>query len=301
MISIYIVVLNWNGSDDTASCLQSLSKVKEKGFKKTVVVVDNASSDNSVGQISKAFPKIKIIKNAKNLGFTGGNNVGIAYAMKKGADYVLVLNNDTVVKADFLEHLLTSFSDTQVGMVCPKIYFAKGHEFHKKRYRSSDLGNVLWAVGGKIDWKNVYATNQGVDEVDKGQYDKVAEVNFAPGACVLISRKLLETVGTFDEKYYLYFEDTDQAVRARKAGFKVLYDPKAVIWHKVAGSSAIGSDLNDYFITRNRLLFGMRYGSLRAKIALGRESIKMLLQSRPWQKRGVLDAYAGRFGRGSWK
>jgi hypothetical protein len=111
----------------------------------------------------------------------------------------------------------------------------------------------------------------------------------------------LKNAGLFEEKYFMYLEDADLSQRLKRKGWEVLYTPKAEIWHKVAQSSGIGSDLNDYFITRNRLLFGMRYAALRTKFALIRESIRLLLTGRKWQKTGIRDFYLGRFGRGSWK
>ena len=137
--------------------------------------------------------------------------------------------------------------------------------------------------------------------MDKGQFERVRETDFATGACMLIKRELLEKVGTLDEKYFMYFEDSDLSHRARNAGYEVLYAPPARIWHKVSQSSKVGGDLNDYFIIRNRLLFGMRYAPVRTRLALYRESLRLFWKGRPWQKKGVLDFYLGKFGRGSWK
>lgn len=150
-----------------------------------------------------------------------------------------------------------------------------------------------------MDWDNVLGGNRGVDEVDLGQYDKTEETDFATGACMFIRRDALEKAGLFDEKYFMYLEDVDLCQRTREAGFGVMYAPKGYLWHKVARSSGIGSSLNDYYLTRNRLLFGMRYAKLRAKGALLREAFKLLLFGRKWQRQGVLDFYLGRFGRGN--
>lgn len=154
---------------------------------------------------------------------------------------------------------------------------------------------------GDIDWANVYGTNHGVDEVDRGQYDKTKETDFATGSCMFLRCKALDDVGLLDEKYFMYFEDADLSQRMEKSGWKILYAPKATLWHKVAQSSAIGGELNDYYITRNRLLFGMRYAPLRTKFALVRESIKLAITGRKWQRVGARDFYLGRFGKGSWE
>lgn len=309
MVKIFIIILNWNRANDTIECLKSVSKLRIMNYDLSILVVDNASSDNSVEKIQKlkfknqyGNLKFKIIKNSENLGFAAGNNVGIKYALKHKADYVIVLNNDTIVHKDLLIHLIKAVKKyPDFGAASPKIYFEKGYEYHKNRYRKGDLGKVIWYAGGEIDWKNVYGKTRGVDEVDKGQYERTEETDFATGTCIFLSRKVLETVGLFDEKYFMYYEDTDLSQRIKTRGFSVLYIPTAVVWHKVAQSSGIGSGLNDYYTTRNRLLFGMRYAGLRTRFALYKESLRMLLVGREWQKKGVLDFYLGRFGKGSWQ
>ena len=263
MVKVFVVILNWNRPDDTVECLESINRLSVVGYQLSVVVVDNASSDDSIEKIQNDKLKFKIIENKENLGFAGGNNVGIKYAIKNGADYVMVLNNDTIVHPDLVLRIIEATKKhSNFGVASPKIYFEREFEFHKERYKKDDLGKVIWYAGGQIDWDNVYGKTRGVDEVDKGRYDEVEETDFATGTCMFLSRKALEKVGLFDEKYFMYYEDTDLSLRIKKAGFKVLYIPKAVVWHKVAQSSGIGSKLNDYFTTRNRLLFGMRYARL---------------------------------------
>jgi GT2 family glycosyltransferase len=139
-----------------------------------------------------------------------------------------------------------------------------------------------------------------MDEVDKGQYNKVVETDYASGSCMLIRREALKEIGLFDKKLFMYWEDSDLSQRAKRAGWQILYVPQAKIWHKVAASSAIGGALNDYYLIRNRLLFGLRYARLRTKIALLRDSFRILFKGRKWQKIGVLDFYLGRFGKGSY-
>ncbi|BCX14736.1 MAG: glycosyl transferase [Patescibacteria group bacterium] len=301
---IFIIILNWNRADDTLACLKSLSSLDYFMLDPNVVVVDNGSTDNSIDRISKFEPhnfKLHLIKNNSNFGFAKGNNIGIRYALKNKADYVMILNNDTLVERKLLLNLVSVIkNDKKVGVVSPKIYFAKGFEFHKERYKKEDLGRVIWYAGGEIDWQNVMGINRGVDEVDCGQFDLVEETGFATGCCSLFASYVLEKVGLFDERYFMYFEDVDLSVRIKKAGFKVFYQPDGVVWHKVAQSSGIGSGLNDYFISRNRLLFGFAYASFRTKAALFKESVRLLFKGREWQKKGVVDFYLGKFGKGSW-
>ena len=321
-MKIFVIILNWNNKDLTLACLQSLQKIKHPPKSHvSFLVVDNGSTDDSVQAIKKAFPKVLILENKKNLGYAEGNNRGMEYALEKGADYLLILNNDIEVDEDFLVQLISTIGGSQpeagapleyasggkvarkgkgVGIVSPKIYFAPGYELHKKRYKKEERGKVIWYAGGVIDWDNILSSHRGVDEVDKGQYNQVVETDYASGSCLLIKKEVLEKIGLFDKKLFMYWEDSDLSQRAKRAGWQVLYVPQAKIWHKVASSSAIGSVLNDYYLTRNRLLFGLRYARLRTKFALFRDSIRFLLKGRKWQKIGARDFYLMRFGKGSY-
>jgi GT2 family glycosyltransferase len=311
MLKVSIVILNWNQPLVTIECLNSIANLKPGDYKVKLVLVDNASKDKSAYVIGKALKKLyfnrkgisyKLIKNKNNLGFAGGNNVGIKYAINRGCDYVVVLNNDTVIDKDFINEIIRAAEKyPDAGMFSPKIYFAPGYEFHKDKYDKNDIGKVIWSAGGDIDWQNVYSTHRGVDEVDEGQFDKFCEIDFATGACFMVKSEVVKKVGMFDSKYYLYLEDADFCLKVKAAGWKIIYTPSARIWHKVSASSGIGSELNDYFITRNRLLFGMRYAPVRTRFALYRESLRLLLRGRKWQRRGVLDFYFNEFGKGSWK
>jgi GT2 family glycosyltransferase len=299
------VIINWNRKEDTLECLSALAKSNPKGVEGQIIVVDNASTDGSAEAI-KAFSTknfdLKLIRNSTNLGFARPNNQGIKAALAWGADYVLCVNNDLVVSPDMIGSLLSIAKEfPRAGAISPKIYFAPGFEFHKGKYKKNELGRVIWYAGGDIDWDNVLGSNHGVDDVDMGQYERTVETDFATGACVLLRTQALKEVGYFDEKFFMYLEDGDLSVRLKKAGWAVLYTPEASCWHKVAQSSGIGSELNDYFISRNRLYFGLKYANFRTKIALIKESLRLLLAGRKWQKIGVRDFYLLRLGRGSWK
>lgn len=303
-MKVSVVILNWNRKKDTIACVKSILGCRQSTFELQMVIVDNGSTDDSVVDLKKIDTKgvtYEVVPTGKNLGYTGGNNIGIRHAQNHGADYILVLNNDTIVHEDLIEELLAAAKrHTRGGVFTPKIYFAKGYEFHKK-YKASELGKVIWSVGGNIDFDNMYGENIGVNEVDREQYNKEVVVDFATGAAIFIKAKVVEKVGIFDDKYFMYMEDVDFCMKVKRLGFQIIYVPKAIVWHKVAQSSNIGDDLNDYYIHRNRLLFGSKYASLRTKIALFRESLRFLLRGRKWQRQGVLDFYLFRFGRGSWR
>lgn len=304
MKRVFVSIINFNGKEDTLACLRELDKVTSGDFSITGIVIDNASSEKF--KVDKDFLKnipLVFIRNDKNLGFAEGHNVGIRYALSAGADYVIILNNDTLLDKDFIKELVSAAEkDSKVGIVGPKIYFAKGFEYHKAKYRDQELGKVIWYAGGEMDWNNVIGHHRGVDDVDHGQYDETVETEYVSGCCMLLTRKLLEKVGGFNKQYFLYYEDNDLSQRAKKKGFKILYAPKSIIWHKNAGSAGgSGSLLQDYYITRNRMLFGMKYAHLRSKIALIRESAGLLLSGRKWQKKGIADFYLRNFGRGSYR
>lgn len=308
MVKVFIVILNFNGWKNTVECLKSLERIDvPKDVTIETLVVDNASKDDSVAKIKKEFPKVAMIENQTNLGFTGGNNEGMRFAIKSGADFIMLLNNDTIVDSGLIENLLESFEHDTVGAAVPKIYFEKGYEFHKSRYKDSEKGKVIWYAGGKMDWDNLIGGNIGVDEVDKGQFDIRMEVELATGCCIMLRSDVLtrpersrrENIGMFDDRYFLYYEDADLSERIKRAGYKIIYTPAAIVWHKNAESSGVGSDLHDYYISRNRLLFGMTYAPIRTKLALLRESLGLLRTGRPWQKKGIRDFYLRNFGRGS--
>jgi GT2 family glycosyltransferase len=303
--NIAFIILNWNQPELTFDTLDSIFKCQSKGLKYHIFLVDNGSTDKSLKLFKARYkknPTITILETGENLGYAGGNNFGLRAALKGKFDYYLVANNDIIVAPDFLQKLFDAGQKYPNAILTPKIYFAPGFEFHKDRYKKNELGKVIWAVGSKLDWSNIYGSNIGIDEVDRGQYDKIQpKIDFISGCCFLISDEIIRKIGIFDEKFYLYMEDSDLSQRAVIAGYELHLVPESVIWHCNSGSSKPGSSLQDYFITRNRLLFGFRYASLRTKFALFRESIKFLVTGSSWRKKGVLDFYLGRFGKGSWQ
>ncbi|PIZ98543.1 MAG: glycosyltransferase family 2 protein, partial [Candidatus Levybacteria bacterium CG_4_10_14_0_2_um_filter_35_8] len=209
MNKVAIVTVNFNTEKDTLALLSSIKKIKKNSFILEVIIVDNGSKNKLV------FPqdfkgKIILIRSEKNLGFSGGFNIGIKKALRQDVDYVLIVNNDTLIFAEMIENLLKVLKENpKIGIVTPKIYFAKGHEFHKARYKEQELGKVFWYAGGYMDWANIASVHRGVDEVDKGQYDSIEKTEFASGCCMLIKKEVFEKVGMFNEKYFLYYEDAD--------------------------------------------------------------------------------------------
>lgn len=236
------------------ACLRSLENLIYPSFE--VVVVDNGSTDGSGMKLQKEFKEVRFIENKENLGFAGGNNVGIRYALEHSADYVLLLNNDTFVKADFLENLVrTAEADGRTGIAGPKIY------------AGLPGSTRLWYAGGGVDWKGVKTVHRGFQEEDEGKWNQTEDSDFVSGCAMLIKRSVLERIGLLDERYFLYYEDTDFCTRARKAGFRILYVPQATVYHKSWSSSGgQSSPLRTYYMTRNRLLLMDSYLNRSAKI-----------------------------------
>lgn len=306
MKRIAIIVLNWKTPKLTIDTINSLLKINHSSFKYHIYLVDNGSPDDSVSQFLTKFKnnsQISIVQTGSNLGYVEGNNFGIKEAQKKDYDYYLIINSDVEVQSDFLKVLMDFMeANPEYGIVGPKIYFAPGFEFHKDRYTKSQLGKVIWSFGSKMDWNNIYGSNYQIDIVDTGQFTTVnSNIDYLTGCCLLIKKDVIKDIGYFDPKYFMYLEDTDYSLRAQKAGYHIACVPESVIWHLNSGSSGRGS-IHDYFLTRNRLLFGFRYASIRTKFALFRDSLRIFFTSPfVWQKYGVVDYYLHRFGKGRWQ
>lgn len=222
--SIAIIVLNWNGRDLTLDCLRSLEGITTPNLR--TVLVDNASSDGTVEAVRRRYgARVTTIQNAENLGFAAGNNVGIRRALADGADFVLLLNNDTVVAENFVDHLLAPMLETSaIGITAPKIYYAEPEK-------------QIWFAGGEISmWRGI-AKHTGIREIDRGQYDTAHDIDYATGCAFLARRAVFEKVGDLDPGYRAYFEDADFCVRARQAGFRIRYVPAAHVWHRISAST----------------------------------------------------------------
>jgi GT2 family glycosyltransferase len=243
---VTIIVLNWNGARHTLSCLYSLAKTTYSNY--SVMVIDNGSSDDSVASIRSAFPELQLLETGQNLGYAGGNNVGIREALTQGAEYVWILNNDTVVDPRCLQHMVeTAELDRSIGMVGSKIYYL-------------DAPQTIWYAGGTVDLRCGSTGHIGKDETDQGQYDVRCETEFITGCSMLVPRQVVEAIGLMDESYFLYFEDVDWSLKARQVGWKLCLEPKAVLFH-AEGAQTAGcySDRFIYYTLRNRLYFMQRF------------------------------------------
>lgn len=294
----FIVILNYNGGQDVLECLESVLKLEKKEFELSIVLVDNKSTDNSLKKVKSYSKKLKVLENKENLGFAGGNNVGIKYALGKGADRVFLLNNDTTIDQEALA-LLTKAGDAdpKIGILGPKIYFYPGCEFHQERYQKKEQGKVIWYAGGVIDWQNMLGRHRGVDEIDVGQYNQVQKTDFVSGCAMMVKKEVFEKIGLLDERYFLYYEDVDFCLRAKKAGYQLLFVPEAEVWHKNRSTGRTGLPHQEYYMARNRLLLGLRWASWKTKLALFKESLVSLFKGSKAKRKGVIDFYLRKFGR----
>jgi len=297
-IKIALVTVDYNNHKDTYELLDSYKNLNTKNLQTKFIVVDNGSKIPLQKQKIEKYENSILIRTSKNLGFAGGYNRGMKWAIAWGADYVFIINNDTLFKdKNILLQLIEVFKKNKnIGLVSPKILFAPGYEFHKKRYKKNERGNVIWYAGGDFDWNNIYSEHRGIDEVDYGQFDQINQTGFISGCCLMIKSEVLKKVGYFDEKLFAYFEDNDFVNRVTASGYKQYYNGKTEIYHKVSQTAGVGSELTDYLLTRNRLFIGMKYAPARAKFALMRESVKFLLIGRLAQKRGVISFLMREYG-----
>jgi GT2 family glycosyltransferase len=262
---VFVIILNWNGKNDTIECLNSLSSicypypldtlsdsVPRKVAWGKIFIVDNASMDNSLQLIVEKFPSVQTIENKTNLGFAGGMNAGIKEAIKENPKYILLLNQDIIVDKNFLNKLVDlAESDLKIGVVGPKIYY----------YNSL---KKIWAMGIRfvegIMWKTKipYCGTEliGCNETDNSQYDNLKEVESIPGCCMLIRTELIRKIGLMDESFFLIHEDDDYCIRARTFGYKVCVSPESVIWHKVSTSFRLTKEtINEYSWNNTKIIY----------------------------------------------
>lgn len=299
-VSVAAIVINFHQEKDTRECIASLFSQYGNGISLHVVLVDadGKADDQIFSDIRPPKGCSFVVLTIENDGFSGNNNVGLRFAQKTyDPDFFFLLNNDATIAKDSLSTLISFYEKhSDASLVVPKIYFEKGYEFHKT-YSKQEIGNVIWYAGGNIDWNNVYAWHKGVDEVDHGQFDVSTKTHFATGCATLIPKKTYQRVGLFDPYYFLYLEDLDYSMRSKAFG-DIWVVPDALVYHKNAGSSGgSGSDTHVYYQTRNRYYFGFKYASLRTKLALLREIVRMIKHGSSVQREAVRDFLLFRGGK----
>lgn len=242
-IQISIITINYNGLANTCALIET---IPFNDYPLEVIVVDNASSEDEATLIEQRYPQVKVIRSKENLGFAGGNNLGIKAALGK---YLFFINNDTFLRPQTsdLKHLIERLeSDTKIGMVCPKIRFA---------WDSCPIQFAGYTPLSRITLRNKAI---GYGEEDLGQYDNAHSTPYAHGAAMMVKREAIERAGLMPECYFLYYEELDWSMMIRRAGYEIWYEPTCTIYHKESQATGQESSLRTYYITRNRLLFAKR-------------------------------------------
>lgn len=234
---VSIVILNWNGMEHLETCLPSVTTQSYENVE--VIVVDNGSTDGSIEYVEQNFETVKLVCNETNVGFAEGNNIGIRVA---SGDCIVVLNNDTEVDKDWISSFMKVANEhPEVGMLACKILS------YYDRKQIDCVGHLIYPDG--------LSRGRGRGEIDEGQYDKIVEVAFPSGCAALYRREMLEQIGLFDKDFFIYVEDSDLGIRGRLAGWKCLYVPDAVVYHKYSATMGGYSPGKAIMIERNRIWF----------------------------------------------
>jgi GT2 family glycosyltransferase len=233
MKEVMVIIPHWNRKGDLQRCLQSLKKQTHPHL---AIVVDNASTDGSAEMVAEDFPHVHLYRCGHNLGFAGAVNVGLRLARDSGTEYVLLLNNDTVADERLIEHLAGfARQDSRRGMVAPSIYYLQPPD-------------RLWSAGGEIDVSRCQCRQLTESEGEPRRVD------YASGCALLVSVEMIRQVGMLDPRFFMYFEEVDWCLRARRRGFEIWHLPQAKVWHAVSASLGEDSAAVHYYMTRNRLL-----------------------------------------------
>jgi GT2 family glycosyltransferase len=297
--SVMVIVLNWNNAPDTIACLASLANLDFPDY--TVRVIDNGSEDDSVDVIRQCYPHVGILETHANLGYAGGNNVGVRYALAQGVRYVCILNNDVTVAPSFLTPLIDALEAyPDAGVATPLV-------------AQMDAPEKVWALGQTVDWTTGEITrNKAGSRVSAIGTGPSQEVDIAAGTAMLIRRDVFERAGLMDEAFYLYYEEADWCLRVRSTGFGILAVPSSVVCHKVSAALGPTSPVIDYYMQRNHLRFITRnwLGIARLRL-LGSVVLRSLLtlaaytanshggqrlRHRNARLLALRDAFAGRYG-----
>jgi GT2 family glycosyltransferase len=305
-VSVVLLVLNWNNAFDTLSCLAALSQIDMRATTKTIVI-DNGSSDDSVARIGEAFPEISLMRTGQNLGYAGGNNAGIGRALEGDTQYICIVNNDVRVTPSFLAELVEVMeADITIGVATPIIL-------------GSDNPDVIWTAGAGINQdRGTVVRNMAGESVLALDDSLPFEVAVANGAALLVRKEVFQSVGLFDEEYFLYFEEVDWCIRVRNEGYRIVVAPNSRVTHKVSATLGRFSPTTDYYYNRNHFRFisrnwkGWRRWLLLARL-FARQNLALLAfmyknrGERDWQARrnarfrALIDAARGRWGAGTYR
>ena len=241
-------------------CLDSLAGLTYPGW--FAVLVDNASDDGTPEAVRRSYPDVTVIECAENTGFAGGNNIGIREALTRGAEFILLLNNDTTVDPNLLGYLVSAMTTRPtVGIAGALMLYAEPRD-------------TVWSAGGRLDWRG-QSVQIGQGEPESA-FTEIAPVDFVVGCGLMARSALFSTVGLLDEAFFLYYEETDWCARVRDAGWEIVTQPRARLWHKVSRATGAQSPLTLYYMRRNQLLYLRKHGSRAGLAAALIDSLRLL-------------------------
>ncbi len=241
--TVWAVVLNWNRPKDTYACVESLRK--SDYYSLNIIVVDNGSNEENYKELTRSVSGVHFIRSDVNLGFARGNNLGIQYALENDADYILILNNDTIIDSQMVTKIVEAMeTDPKIGIAGPVIYYINDKD-------------AVWFAGQRFK-PPLYVVRRGLHL--KQPMRPVEDVDFVSGCGMMLRRETIERVGIFSSDYFMYYEDLDLCLRAKKAGYRIICVTGAKMWHAVSASSG-GSDspIKQYHQVRSSLIFYRRH------------------------------------------
>jgi GT2 family glycosyltransferase len=264
---VAVIVVNWNRQADTLRCLASLAAAGQPAA--DVFLVDNASTDGTVAAARAAFPGVRIIENERNLGFAAGNNVGIRLALTDGYPHLMLLNNDAVVAPDAIQRLLQPLlADSKVGVAGPAICYLAAPD-------------RVWSAGGAVDRRRGAVTSEHLDVQVAALPDQSFAADHVSGCCLLVRAAAIARAGLLDERFFMYYEETEWCLRIARHGYRIVVAPDARVWHDISPQAQAGSPAIAYYMTRNHLLL---LHATKAPASAWRHTIY-------WQGRTLLSLY----------
>lgn len=284
---VYILILNYKGYSNTCECVDSLLRVQYSNYR--LLVIDNDSRDGSEERLREKYPYVEIIQTHSNLGFAGGSNIGINYALDRNAEYIGILNNDIIVEENFLNVLVSTMeSDREIGIIGPTVC-----DFFNR--------DSILSAGGMMSLFSGEGLNICVHKNYKEIHRQIVDCDYVSGCCMLVRGTVIKEIGELPEAYFMYFEETEWCFRARKNGIKVVCDTGAVVWHKE--SAAIGDDsfLKQYYINRNRVLFIKRNANFMQRFIFFIYQFLQIIYRKATGRRvfwkAIFDGYSGKSGK----
>ncbi len=284
-----IIIVNWNNWHDTLACVESCKKLVWPNF--LIIIVDNGSTDGSENLLGQHCPDVDLLQAGSNLGFAGGNNIGIRHALSLGADFIWLLNNDTIVDPYALSALIEALETNPVASIAGS------------KILRHDPPDIIWSAGGSWSKGRLKLRERGQRCLDDGRYDEMIPIGSVSGCSLMVRSRDLHELGLMNESYFLYWEDTDWCARAQKLGHSVLFVPRSKVWHKISSTVTAHSELQYYYFTRNGCSFCLQHDMLSLPLFLiyvttdvfyrRLRGNRMLLKG--YQK-GIIDFFRGHMG-----